>query len=203
LHANSIAAVPPRGAATSLAEMLFCRIMRGMNAPKREAPKPSAKTAAMLPQAIDNLDRKILHRYQFDTRIPAAVIGDEIGLSAAAVQRRIKRLRETGVIRQEIAAIDPAAVGLAVTAIVHVDLNIESNQLIDAFKFDMCARREVQQCWYTTGLTDFVLVVCVPTMAAYEQFTRDALLSCSNVEKFTSYVALGEVKTGLSLRIQD
>ena len=38
-------------------------------------------------------------------------------------------------------------------------------------------------------------------MAAYEQFTRDALLSCDNVEKFTSYVVLTEVKTGLSLML--
>jgi Lrp/AsnC family transcriptional regulator, leucine-responsive regulatory protein len=65
----------------------------------------------------------------------------------------------------------------------------------------MHAQPEVQQCWYTTGLTDFILVVRVASMAAYEQFTREALVSHDNVARFTSYVALDEVKSGLALNI--
>jgi Lrp/AsnC family transcriptional regulator, leucine-responsive regulatory protein len=150
---------------------------------------------------LDALDRRILTTYQHDTRLPAQAIGDDIGLSAAAVQRRIKRMRETGVIAAEIAQVNPDAVGLPVTVVVHVDIERETLQYIDAFKTAMRSRLEVQQCWYTTGLTDFILVVRVPSMAAYEQFTRDALVSHDNVAKFTSYVALTEVKSGLSLNL--
>jgi Lrp/AsnC family transcriptional regulator, leucine-responsive regulatory protein len=151
--------------------------------------------------ALDTLDRKILARYQSDTRVPASVIGDAVGLSAAAVQRRIKRMREIGVIMHEIAQIEPNAVGLPVTVIVHVNIARESLPLIDAFKAAMRAQAEVQQCWYSTGLTDFIVVVRTASMAAYEQFTRDVLLSNDNVARFTSYVVLAEVKSGLSLRI--
>jgi Lrp/AsnC family transcriptional regulator, leucine-responsive regulatory protein len=150
---------------------------------------------------LDSFDRAILRRYQADTRLPAQAIGEEVGLSAAAVQRRIKRMREEGVIVGEVAQIDPHAVGLPVTVIVHVDIERETLHHIDAFKAAMQGRGEVQQCWYTTGLTDFILVVRVATMAAYEQFTREALVSQDNVAKFTSYVALGEVKSGLTLAI--
>jgi Lrp/AsnC family transcriptional regulator, leucine-responsive regulatory protein len=149
--------------------------------------------------ALDDFDRAILSRYQHDTRLTAQSIGEQIGLSAAAVQRRIKRMREEGVISGEIAQIDPSAVGLPVTVIVHVDIERETLHHIDAFKSAMQDRAEVQQCWYTTGLTDFILVVRVATMASYEQFTREALVSHDNVAKFTSYVVLGEVKSGLSL----
>jgi Lrp/AsnC family transcriptional regulator, leucine-responsive regulatory protein len=149
----------------------------------------------------DALNRRILALYQHDTRLSAQAIGDEIGLSAAAVQRRIKRMRETGVIAAEIAQVNPDAVGLPVTVVVHVDIERETLQYIDAFKAAMRARLEVQQCWYTTGLTDFILVVRVASMAAYEQFTRDALVSHDNVAKFTSYVVLTEVKSGLSLNL--
>jgi Lrp/AsnC family transcriptional regulator, leucine-responsive regulatory protein len=164
---------------------------------KHAAPPP----ADPLSSTLDALDRRILARYQHDTRLPAQSIGDDIGLSAAAVQRRIKRMRETGVIAAEIAQINPDAVGLPVTVVVHVDIERETLQYIDAFKAAMRARPEVQQCWYTTGLTDFILVVRVASMAGYEQFTREALVSHDNVAKFTSYVALGEVKSGLSLSI--
>jgi Lrp/AsnC family transcriptional regulator, leucine-responsive regulatory protein len=168
-------------------------------APARASTQPSA---ADLPPALDTLDRRILARYQRDTRVPAATLGDDIGLSAAAVQRRLKRLRETGVITAEIAQIDPAAVGLPVTVVVHVDIERETSAHIDAFQAALRARPEVQQCWYTTGLTDFIVVVRVADMAAYEQFTRSALMGDENVAKFTSFVVLGEVKSGLALNIQ-
>jgi Lrp/AsnC family transcriptional regulator, leucine-responsive regulatory protein len=153
------------------------------------------------PITLDDFDRTILARYQYDTRQSAQTIGGDIGLSAAAVQRRIKRMRETGVITAEIAQVNPDAVGLPVTVVVHVDIERETLPHIDAFKAAMRARPEVQQCWYTTGLTDFILVVRVASMTGYEQFTRDALVSHDNVAKFTSYVVLGEVKSGLTLNI--
>lgn len=168
---------------------------------KPPAAHAAARVTQSLADTLDALDHRILSLYQHDTRLPAQAIGDDIGLSAAAVQRRIKRMRETGVITAEIAQINPDTVGLPVTVVVHVDIERETLQYIDAFKAAMRARPEVQQCWYTTGLTDFILVVRVPSMAGYEQFTRDALVSHDNVAKFTSYVALGEVKSGLALNI--
>ena len=122
-----------------------------------------------------------------------------VGLSAAAVQRRIKRMHETGVIQADIGHLNPAALGLDVAVIVHVDIDQETLPHIDAFKAAMRRQPEVQHCWYTTGLTDFVLVVRVSSLAAYEAFTRRALLSLDNVARFTSYVVLDEVKSGLAL----
>jgi Lrp/AsnC family transcriptional regulator, leucine-responsive regulatory protein len=183
-------------------KMRLSRIILIMPVPKLTHPKTTADSTELASLTmLDALDRKILARYQSDTRVPALVIGEEIGLSAAAVQRRIKRMREIGVITKEIAQIDPNTVGLPLTVIVHVDIERETLQHIDAFKAAMRARQEVQQCWYTTGLTDFILVVRVACMAAYEQFTRDALLSNDNVAKFTSYMVLTEAKSGLSLKL--
>jgi Lrp/AsnC family transcriptional regulator, leucine-responsive regulatory protein len=172
---------------------------------KAVRPKNSKKstTDLSLPSSavLDDLDRRILTRYQTNTRVTASSIGEVIGLSAAAVQRRIKRMREQGIITNEIAQIDASAVGLPVTVVVHIDLERETLQLIDAFKAAMLAQPNVQQCWYTTGLSDFILIVRVASMAAYEQFSRNVLLSNKNVARFTSYVALVEVKSGFALPI--
>jgi Lrp/AsnC family transcriptional regulator, leucine-responsive regulatory protein len=154
------------------------------------------------PYSLDALDRHILRLYQSATLTSAQKMGEKVGLSAAAVQRRLKRLREAGVIEAEIAQIAPAAVGLPVTVVVHVDIALETRVHIDAFKAQMRKLPQVQQCWYTTGDADFILVVRVATMADYEAFTRKAFLhDDSNVAKFTSYVVLGEVKSGLALDI--
>lgn len=199
---SSLSARVVRHAAFFLIQMRLSRIILIMNAPKPSRQKITAdSTEPTSSTTLDALDHRILARYQFDTRVPALLIGEEVGLSAAAVQRRIKRMREMGVIAKEIAQIDPGAVGLPVTVVVHVDIERETLQYIDAFKAAMHARLEVQQCWYTTGLTDFILVVRVTSMAVYEQFTREALLSNDNVAKFTSYVVLAEVKSGLSLKL--
>jgi DNA-binding Lrp family transcriptional regulator len=150
---------------------------------------------------LDDFDRRILARYQRATRIPAADIGSEIGLSGAAVQRRLKRLRESGVIEAEAAQLSPAALGFPVTCLVGVDLRDESTLELDRFKARMLERAEVQQCYYVTGQWDFMLVVLAQSMEAYEALTREALLSDPNVQGFTTHVVLDRVKVGMDLPI--
>lgn len=151
---------------------------------------------------LDELDQRILARYQHDTQIAAHVIGRAVGLSAAAVQRRLKRLRRIGAIRREVAELSPDAVGLPITCVVGVDLDRESAREMSRFKQRMRERPEVQQCYEVTGQTDFILVALVPSMAAYEAFTRDALLADDNVKSFTTMVVLDRVKTGVAMAVQ-
>ena len=151
--------------------------------------------------ALDAFDYRILERWQHDTRIPAKAIADAIGLSAAAVQRRLKRLRELGVIRREVAELDPRKIGLPVTCIVGVDLDREGAEDLARFRKKMLACAEVQQCYYVTGQNDFVLVVLAADMEAYDAFTRRTLLADGNVKSFTTQVTLERVKTGTGVAL--
>lgn len=152
-----------------------------------------------MPLGLDELDVQILAHYQYDTRTPAHVIGRTVGLSTAAVQRRLKRLREAGVIEAEIAQLAPAALGLPVTCLVDVQLEREGAADLHRFRQRMAAFPEVQQCYYVTGQADFILVVLTADLAAYEAFTRRALLDDGNVRSFTSHIVLERVKVGLSV----
>ena len=60
---------------------------------------------------LDSFDFAILEILQRDNSIPLRTLGEAVNLSAAAVQRRIKRMRETGVIVGNIAVVDPARLG--------------------------------------------------------------------------------------------
>jgi len=151
---------------------------------------------------LDELDRKILAHYQRDTRISVEKLGAEVGLSAAAVHRRLKRLRDDGVIEAEIAVIAPAAVGLPLTCIVEIDLDREGTSELDGFAERMRGCPAVQQCFYVTGQFDFIAIVVVADMAAYDAFTRAYLLADANVKSFTTHVAFSRIKTGLALAIQ-
>jgi Lrp/AsnC family leucine-responsive transcriptional regulator len=143
---------------------------------------------------LDTLDRSILSIYQADTRVPAQQIGEQVGLSAAAVQRRIKRLRESGVIVAEVATLDCRQLGLGVTAIVHVDLADESARAQRAFKDKVTARGDVQQCYGVTGAADYVLIVVVADLSAYEAFCEACLLHDPNVRSFTTHIVLEAAK---------
>lgn len=157
-----------------------------------------------LPQPqLDSFDLAILAILQRDNTTPQRVIGEAVNLSAPAVQRRIRRMEETGVITANVAAVDPASVGQPLTIIVEVEVISETAGLIDAAKHEFSAVPEVQQCYYVTGEADFVLVVVVPTMAAYEALTRQLFFGNNNVKRFRSLVAMDRVKVGMTVPLPD
>lgn len=150
---------------------------------------------------LDSFDLAILRVLQRDNTTPQRRIGEEVNLSAPSVQRRIRRMEAEGVIARNAAIIDPDKVGLPLTIFVQVELVSETPEDIDRMKRRFQDASEVQQCFYVTGEADFMLVVVVESMAAYENFTRECFFRDSNVKKFRTFVSMDRVKTGLSLNI--
>lgn len=148
---------------------------------------------------MDDKDLEILRLVQSNARLTAETIGHEIGLSSPAVQKRLKKLRETGVIENEIAVLCPAKVGRELTVIVQVMLERESRLHLDTFKRRMKTAHGVQQCYYTTGEADFIVVVVVEDIKAYEVFTQEYFFDESNVSKFTSSIVMDRVKVSLDI----
>ena len=163
----------------------------------------SRKQAPRVQHELDKLDRKILRRYQGDTRIAAQRIAADVGLSTAAVQRRLRRMRESEVIEAEVAQLDPTALGWSVTCVVGVELIRETASGIERFKQKMLRYPQVQQCYYVTGPMDFMLVVLAEDMRGYEAFSRKALLDDANVRSFVTYVVLDRTKTGCDVPIDN
>ena len=148
---------------------------------------------------MDDKDLEILRLVQGNARLTADAISDQVGLSAPAVQKRLKRLRETGVIEREIAVLSPAKLGREMTVIVQVMLERESRMHLDEFKRKMRAAPAVQQCYYATGDADFVLIVSVSDIKEYEAFTQEYFFDESNVAKFTSSIVMDRVKVSLDI----
>jgi len=98
-------------------------------------------------QSLDSFDRAILAILQKDNTTPQRVIGEAVNLSAPAVQRRIKRMEESGVIRANVALVDPAKVGHPITLFVEVEVESERAELIDAAKRGFAEVPEVQRAY--------------------------------------------------------
>ncbi|ADZ89657.1 Lrp/AsnC family transcriptional regulator [Marinomonas mediterranea] len=151
---------------------------------------------------MDNFDLEILDRLQRNSRITTETLGIEIGLSATAVQRRIKKLKETGIIDKEIAVVNEAKLGSAVTVIIEVAMKRGGTDVIDAFQKKTQSFNCVQQCYYVAGENDFILIVKADSLQHYEEITRDLLLNDKNIHKFYSNIAMQNVKVGLEYPIR-
>lgn len=151
---------------------------------------------------LDRLDRRILAALQHDAAQPSDALGDQIGLSASAVQRRIARLKRDGVIERVCALVDPTALGLGVTVVVEVEIDNERRQATDGFQRFIANAPEVQSCWYVTGDVDYVLLVAAHDLDGYLAFVDRLMTEQPIVRKFKSLVCLKTVKRGLALPIE-
>ncbi|WP_299901825.1 Lrp/AsnC family transcriptional regulator [uncultured Ruegeria sp.] len=148
---------------------------------------------------LDEFDRAILRILQKDNKTTQHKIGEAVNLSAPSVQRRIRRMEAEGMIRANVAIVDPAAVGLQLTIFVELELVSETPDEIDAVKKTLLNAPEVQQCFYVTGEVDFMVVVVVENMAVYEDFTRRMFYENGNIRKFKTFVSMDTIKSGSAL----
>ncbi|WP_299667837.1 Lrp/AsnC family transcriptional regulator [uncultured Ruegeria sp.] len=152
-----------------------------------------------MPNPLDDTDKRLLDILQRNNRLSADALGDQIGISRSSVQRRIKRFREERVIEADISVLSAKAVGRPMTFIVEVELERERTDLLDEFRRSMLALVDVQQCYYVTGHTDFILIVTSSDMAAYEEFSRQVFTDNPNIRRFHSNVVVNRVKAGLQV----
>jgi len=147
-----------------------------------------------MPESVlDQCDLRLLALVQRDNQQPARVLAERAGLSESAALRRLRRLRRDGVIAADVSVVRPAAVGLPLTVVVLLSLEREGAAALDTFARQARARPEVRQCWYVTGEADWVLVLRLGSMEAYETFTREVFLADPNVRAFRTLVVMREV----------
>jgi len=152
-------------------------------------------------KAPDDFDKKLLRLMQQNNKFTADEIGQEVGLSASAVQRRLKRLRDERIIEADVSIVAPAVAGITVTCIVDVILQDGNSKALEKFKASLRKCEEVAQCYFVTGTYDFVLVVQTRDMQHYESFAKKWLMDNPNVKHFYTHVVMDRVKTGFSIPI--
>ncbi len=157
------------------------------------------------PEALDRIDRRLLALLQQDARLTQDSLAEQIGLSASAVQRRIRRLEQSGVIEGYRAVVRPGALGLSLSALLSVRLEKHraSNQRSpqELFRVAVQGWPEVVECLAMTGEMDYLLRVHVQDMAHYAHFVLETLLKHESVEDVKSSFVLTEVKpfTGVAV----
>ncbi len=142
---------------------------------------------------VDAIDKRILSQLQADGRVSNHDLAARVGLSPSPCLRRVKQLEEAGVIRNYVGLVDPAALGLQVTAFVRVRLDGQGDRNLARFERAVADFPEVMECYLMTGESDYQLRVLVASLAAFEDFLRQKLTRIEGVSQVTSSFALRPV----------
>ena len=156
--------------------------------------------AGMSAADLDATDRRILMLLQRDGSLALAEIAAAVGLTTSPCWKRIRRLEDAGVIRGRVAVVDPAKVGLPLTAFVEIEAGDHSPEWLARFAEAAAQMPEVLDVWRMAGDVDYLLRVAVPDMAAYDQFYR-RLIAAAPLKNVSSRFAMEQVKGGTPLPI--
>jgi DNA-binding Lrp family transcriptional regulator len=152
---------------------------------------------------LDPFDRRLLNLLQEDAGLTADRLAESVALSPSAIQRRIKRLRNQGVILRDIAVADHRKIGNPTFFIVALEVERERPELLAQLRKWLAAQAHVQQVFYVTGEADFILVITAPDTETYDALMSDLVMQNPTVRRFTTNVALSVIKRGLAVPVTE
>lgn len=142
---------------------------------------------------LDDFDRRLLDLVRHNNLEPARILAEKVGLSLSAVLRRLRRLRDEKIIVADIAVVDPALTGSALTMHVLVQMQQAGPQTMDNFARQIARHREITGAWDVTGDDDFLLKIQVGSMEEYDVFTRRALGEDKGVHSFKTLITIRNI----------
>jgi DNA-binding Lrp family transcriptional regulator len=149
---------------------------------------------ANAPVELDEKDRAILRLLQANAKVTVREIAAEVHLSTTPVHERIRRLEETGVIRQYATLLDHSKVRKGLLAICYVSLKEHNKRSGARFIRTMNELSEVTECYIISGEFDFMLKIAVENMDAYYDFHVNKLGQLENIGHVQSTFVMGVVK---------
>jgi Lrp/AsnC family transcriptional regulator, leucine-responsive regulatory protein len=141
---------------------------------------------------LDEIDRRLLRMLAVDATAGAGALGRRLGLSQPATWRRIRRMREAGVIRGRRLRLDAEALGFGVTVFLGVKLARKGQVSLEDFERAVRAIPEVQTVEHVLGLYDYRLRVVARDLADFERVLRRRIMTLPGAGDVEANVLLSE-----------
>lgn len=131
---------------------------------------------------LDAYDLKILAELQADGDASNQQIAERVGLSPSPCSRRIKQLEDAGVILGRAVRLEPKALGLDLTVLIHIRMDRHTPERFEQFESVVRQFPEVQECYLITGQeADYQLKITVPNMDEYQDFLLNKITRIEGV----------------------
>lgn len=143
---------------------------------------------------LDELDLRILEQLQNDASISNQALALRVHASPPTCLRRVRRLSEQGVIRRQVALLDPKQLGPSLTAIVEITLDRQGEEYLQQFERLMAPEAAVTQCYRVSTGVDFIVILQVSDMTAYHKLAHALFTSQANIRNIRSFFSIHQAK---------
>lgn len=147
---------------------------------------------------LDDLDRNILAILQEDATLALDEIARRVGASKTPIWNRIRKMRASGLIKAEVALLDPDKLGLESCFFVLIRTSQHDAGWLERFLNAVRSRPEVLEAHRLAGDIDYILKVRVPNARAYDTFYRSLIKEVS-IFNVTSSLSMEEIKSTTAL----
>jgi Lrp/AsnC family leucine-responsive transcriptional regulator len=152
---------------------------------------------------LNSIDTRIISALQVQGRLSYEELGQQVGLSASAALRRVRRLEDAGVLAGYIALVRARMVGLNLTAYIQVRMSkpagSDKRSPLDLIAVAVQGWKEVVECTALTGEMDLLLKVVVADMDHFSRFIMDTLLKHPSVQDCKTSFVMKPLKSDPSL----
>jgi len=149
-------------------------------------------------EEIDAIDLRLLEHLQRDASLSNQALAERVHVSPPTCLRRVKRLRDAGLIERQIAVLSndllAPILGHGLTAIVEITLDRQDAAALDAFEQRVGADTAVQQCYRVSPGPDFVLVVFASDMPGYLALAQRLFTADANVRNVKAFFSVKRAK---------
>ena len=149
---------------------------------------------------IDEIDLRLLEQLQRDASLSNLELAERVFTSPPTCLRRVKRLRDAGLIERQIAVLSTdklaPVLGHGLCAVVEITLDRQGAEWLETFELRVADDASVQQCYRVSPGPDFVLVVHALDMPDYASLAQRLFTSDANVRNVKAFFSVKRSKFG-------
>ena len=153
----------------------------------------------MYRRGLDETDQALLALLQRDCSTTLFDLGQHVGLSTSAVQRRISRYQQAGLIERQVALLNAAAFPDVVLALVMVTLERESTERHATLQGRLSTSPAVQQCYDLAGEYDYAVLLAARGMNELREIVEDLFMDAPGLKRFDTFPVYRIVKAGMEI----
>lgn len=150
---------------------------------------------------LDSVDRTLLRLLQKDATLALSELADAVNLTTTPCWKRLKRLEDEGILRQRVALLDAAKLGLSFTAFVQIKTSNHSKEWYNTFVNTVSDFPEVMEFYRMAGDYDYMMKVQVADMQAFDLFYKKLVNSIEGLTNVTSTFAMEPLKYTTALPV--
>ncbi|MDC8003669.1 Lrp/AsnC family transcriptional regulator [Aureisphaera galaxeae] len=148
---------------------------------------------------VDSKDSEIIRLVQTNGKLSYAEIGEQVGLSITAVKERIKKMVNSGILRDNVYIPDPDLLGFDICAFVQVLMPVPAEEA--NFAKTINEVDEVQECHFITGEYSYLLKIRVRNTKALERVLGEKIKTIPGVVRTNTIMSLTTSKETLRLSL--